>query len=235
MIADWAISLKENIESVQRRIRDAAVRSGRNPSDIMLLGVTKMVEPDVMRNAYDLGICNFGENRVQEFIRKADIINRECDWHIIGRLQTNKIRYLDNRIKLIHSLDRFELAQALQDRGLRLGRIWNVLVEVNISGEETKTGLNPENVKDFVNEVAKMGNIHINGLMTIAPYTVNSEDVRWVFGDLKKIAVDIQRERIQNINMEDLSMGMSNDFEVAVEEGATIVRVGSAIFGERNY
>ena len=227
--------LQDNIDRVKRRIRDAAVRSGRNPSDITLLGVTKMVEPDVMRNAYDLGLYNFGENRVQEFIRKADIINRECEWHIIGRLQTNKIKYLDHRIKLIHSLDRIELAQALQDRGLKLGRTWDVLVETNISGEETKAGLGPKTVIDFVSEVAKLGNICIKGLMTIAPYTPNPEDVRWVFRDLRKLAVDIQRERIQNINMEYLSMGMSNDFEVAVEEGANIVRIGSAIFGERNH
>jgi pyridoxal phosphate enzyme (YggS family) len=226
-------SVKENLERVKARIRDAAVKAGRDPDSILVLGVTKTVEPDVMREAFDAGLRNFGENRVQEYLRKADIINRDCCWHIIGRLQTNKVKYLDQRVGMIHSLDRMELARVLDERGKKIGHEWDVLIQVNISGEDTKAGLSPENVRDFVNEASKLGNIKIKGLMTIAPYTVNPEDVRWVFRDLRKLAVDIQRERIQNINMEYLSMGMSNDFEVAVEEGANIVRVGSAIFGER--
>jgi pyridoxal phosphate enzyme (YggS family) len=225
--------LKENLESVKGRIRDAAIRAGRSPDDVLLVGVTKTVRPDIMRNAYDLGLGDFGENRVQEFIRKADIINRECRWHFIGRLQTNKVKYLDHRVSLIHSLDREELARALQARGERIGKVWDVLVQVNVSGEDTKAGVPPKDLKDFVRAVAKLGNIQIKGLMTIPPYTEDPEEVRWVFRELRKLAVDMQRERIENINMEFLSMGMSNDFEVAIEEGASIVRVGSAIFGER--
>jgi len=225
--------LKENLESVKSRIRDAALRSGRNPDDILLVGVTKTVEPDIMMQAYDLGLAEFGENRVQEFIRKADIINRECHWHIIGRLQTNKVKYLDNRVSLIHSLDRMELALALQARGEKTGRVWDVLVQVNVSGEETKAGVSPKDLKDFVNAVVKLGNIHVKGLMTIAPYTEDPEEVRWVFRELSKLAVDMQREKKENMSMEFLSMGMSNDFEIAIEEGANIVRIGSAIFGER--
>lgn len=227
--------LKENLESIKERIRQAALRAGRNPEEITLLGVTKTVEPDIICQAYDLGLRDFGENRVQEFLRKADIIDRACRWHIIGRLQTNKVKYLDHRVSLIHSLDRMELAETLHARGEKIGRIWDVLVQVNVSGEETKTGVSPENLKDFVRNVAKLGNIHIKGLMTIAPYAENSEEVRWVFRELRNLAVDIQREIMDNINMEFLSMGMSNDFEVAIEEGANIVRVGSAIFGERVY
>ncbi len=232
MIRDNA-QLKENLESVKSRIRDAALRSGRNPDDILLVGVTKTVEPDIMMQAYDLGLAEFGENRVQEFIRKADIINRECHWHIIGRLQTNKVKYLDNRVSLIHSLDRMELALALQARGEKTGRVWDVLVQVNVSGEETKAGVSPKDLKDFVNAVVKLGNIHVKGLMTIAPYTEDPEEVRWVFRELSKLAVDMQREKKENMSMEFLSMGMSNDFEIAIEEGANIVRIGSAIFGER--
>jgi len=227
--------LKENLEAIKERIRQAALRAGRNPEEITLLGVTKTVEPDVICQAYDLGLRDFGENRVQEFRRKADIIDKGCRWHIIGRLQTNKVKYLDHRVSLIHSLDRMELAETLQARGEKIGRIWDVLVQVNVSGEETKAGVSPEHLKDFVSQVAKLGNIHIKGLMTIAPYAENSEEVRWVFRELRKLAVDIKQESIDNINMEVLSMGMSNDFEVAIEEGATIVRIGSAIFGERVY
>lgn len=232
MIRDNA-QLKENLESVKSRIRDAALRSGRNPDDILLVGVTKTVEPDIMMQAYDLGLAEFGENRVQEFIRKADIINRECHWHIIGRLQTNKVKYLDNRVSLIHSLDRMELALAFQARGEKTGRVWDVLVQVNVSGEETKAGVSPKDLKDFVSAVVKLGNIHVKGLMTIAPYTEDPEEVRWVFRELSKLAVDMQREKKENMSMEFLSMGMSNDFEIAIEEGANIVRIGSAIFGER--
>jgi pyridoxal phosphate enzyme, YggS family len=233
MTEEEKIRLKENIESVKTRIRNAALRAGRNPDDILLLGVTKTVKPEVIREAYDLGLREFGENRVQEFLGKADIIGRECRWHIIGRLQTNKVKYLDDRITLIHSLDREALAEALQKRGEKIGKVWDVLVEVNVSGEESKTGVSPENLMDFVKNMAKLGNIRIKGLMTIAPYTEDPEQVRWVFRELRKLAVDIERERIENISMEHLSMGMSNDFEIAVEEGATIVRIGSAIFGKR--
>jgi len=225
--------LRKNIELVRSRIRDAALRAGRSPDDILLVGVTKTVEPEIMRAAFDLGLAEFGENRVQEFIRKADIIGRECRWHFIGRLQTNKVKYLDHRVSLIHSLDREELAVALQARGEKIGKVWDVLVQVNVSGEDTKAGVSPKDLKDFVRTVAKLGNIHIRGLMTIAPYAENPEDVRWVFRELSKLAVDMQRERIENMNMDFLSMGMSNDFEVAIEEGASIVRIGSAIFGER--
>lgn len=235
MNEDKCVQLKENLENVRNRIRQAALRAGRNPDEILLLGVTKTVEPDVMLQAYDLGIRDFGENRVQEFVRKADIINKECRWHIIGRLQTNKVKYLDHRVHLIHSLDRMELAEVLQARGEKIGKVWDVLVQVNVSGEETKAGVSPDQLKDFVKNVAELGNIHIKGLMTIAPYVEHSEEVRWVFRELRNLAVDIQRESIDNIDMEFLSMGMSNDFEVAIEEGASIVRIGSAIFGERVY
>jgi pyridoxal phosphate enzyme (YggS family) len=233
MISSNAIA--QNIQALRKKIHDAAARSGRNPDDVLLLGVTKTVEPELMRVAFDCGIKDFGENRVQEYIRKADILNRGCSWHIIGRMQTNKVKYLDNRITLIHSLDRMELAQAFQERGNKHNIHYNVLVEVNVSGEDSKAGIEPEKLPQFVREVSKMGNIHIKGLMTIAPYKESPEDVRWVFRGLKKLSVDILRERMENISMEHLSMGMSNDFEVAVEEGATIIRVGSAIFGERVY
>lgn len=227
--------MREAILEVREKIEAAAVRSGRDPNEILLLGVTKTVDIDAMQAAFDLGIKDFGENRVQEFVKKSDILNRECRWHIIGRLQTNKVKYLDSRITLIHSLDRIELAEALDKRGKKINYVFPVLVQVNVSGENTKAGISPENLKDFLLRLSKMGNIKVRGLMTIAPYTEDPEAVRYVFRNLKKLSVDIDRERVDNISMEELSMGMSGDYEVAVEEGATIVRIGSAIFGERNY
>jgi pyridoxal phosphate enzyme (YggS family) len=227
--------LKDNISAIKSGIRESALKAGRNPDDILLLGVTKTVEPDLMQQAFDVGITDFGENRVQEFLRKADIIQRDCKWHIIGRLQTNKVRYLDSRIALIHSLDRLELALALQDRGEKINHIFPVLVEVNVSGESTKAGARPEELENLLLKLSKMGNIHVKGLMTIAPNTGNPEDARAVFRNLRKLSVDMARERVENINMDVLSMGMSGDFKIAVEEGATIVRIGSALFGERHY
>lgn len=145
MIQEENIQLRENLEAIHDRIRNAALRAGRNPDDILLVGVTKTVEPDLMRKAYDLGLRDFGENRVQEFIRKADIIDRECRWHIIGRLQTNKVKYLDHRVSLIHSLDREGLAKALQARGEKIGKVWDVLVQVNVSGKKPKPACHPKN------------------------------------------------------------------------------------------
>lgn len=232
-------NIEESINSVRQDIRSAAAKAGRDPEDILLLGVTKTVGTELMKRAYDCGIKDFGENRVQEFVKKSDIFDKEADlhinWHIIGRLQTNKVKYLDNRVVLIHSLDRMELAEALQKRGEKIDYVFPILIEVNVSGEDTKAGIEPENLKDFLLKLSQMGNIQVKGLMTIAPYSENPEDVRYVFRDLKKLSVDMERERVENISMKELSMGMSNDFKIAVEEGATIVRVGSAIFGRRVY
>ena len=232
-------NIEESINAVRQEIRSAAARAGRNPEDILLLGVTKTVGTELMKRAYVCGMKDFGENRVQEFVKKSDIfdkgVNLHINWHIIGRLQTNKVKYLDNRVVLIHSLDRMELAEALQRRGEKIGYVFPVLIEVNVSGEDTKAGIEPENLKDFLLKLSQMGNIQVKGLMTIAPYSENSEDARYVFRDLKKLSVDMERERVENISMQELSMGMSSDFKIAVEEGATIVRVGSAIFGRRVY
>jgi len=228
-------SLQKSYDAIRQEIRERALKANRKPEDILLVGVTKTVDVPVMQAAYDLGITHFAENRVQEYLRKADILNRDCCWHFIGRLQTNKVKYLDQRIKLIHSLDRLELAQALDNRGKAINYRFPVLVQVNVAGESTKAGISPEALKNFLITLSKMGNIHVKGLMTIAPYTEDPEDVRYVFRELRKLSVDIMRERVENINMDELSMGMSNDYAIAVEEGATIVRIGSSLFGERVY
>ena len=227
-------NLKHAINNVIQNIRDAAVKSGRKPEDVLLLGVTKTVDVETMQKIYDLGVTHLREQG-SGIPEKSDIIRRECHWHIIGRLQTNKVRYLDQRITLIHSLDRIELAEAIQKRGQKINHIFPVLVQVNVSGEDTKAGIYPDDVMNFLTNVSKMGNIKVKGLMTMAPYTEDPEEVRYIFKKIKKLAVDIEREKVENISMEELSMGMSGDYKIAIEEGSTIVRVGSALFGERVY
>lgn len=223
------------INNVKQNIRNAALKYGRKPEDVLLLGVTKTVDVEMMQKVYDLGVSHFGENRVQEYLKKSDIIKRECHWHIIGRLQTNKVKYLDQRIALIHSLDRIELAEAIQMRGQKINHTFPVLVQVNVSGEDTKAGIYADDLRNFLLEISKMGNIKVKGLMTIAPYTEEPEEVRYIFKEIKKLAVDIEREKVENVSMEQLSMGMSGDYKIAIEEGSTIVRIGSALFGERVY
>ncbi|MGE5614148.1 MAG: YggS family pyridoxal phosphate-dependent enzyme [Bacillota bacterium] len=223
----------ENYNMICLRVKKAAERAGRNPGDVKIVAVSKTVEPARIKKAIECGITDFGENRVQELCEKYDIINEDCNWHLIGHLQTNKVKYIVDKVSLIHSLDRMELAAEMQKRAEKAGKILDVLVQVNVSGEKTKFGIDPDEAVKFVREVSKMGNIRIRGLMTIAPEVQNPEDIRWVFTGLRKLLIDIKEENIDNIDMEYLSMGMSNDFEVAIEEGANIVRIGTALFGRR--
>jgi pyridoxal phosphate enzyme (YggS family) len=225
--------IRNNLESIISRINAAAARAGRDPSDIRLIGVTKTVDIDRIKAAFDCGIMDFGENRVQELCKKADILDIKCNWHLIGHLQTNKVKYIIDRVGLIHSLDSLELAREISRRAETAGRMIDVLVQVNVAGEESKFGIRPEEAPGFVKEVSRMGNIRVKGLMTIAPLADDPEDVRWVFEGLGKLRIDISRENIDNVDMTCLSMGMSNDFEVAVEEGSNMVRIGTALFGKR--
>jgi pyridoxal phosphate enzyme (YggS family) len=223
----------ENCGKIKERINTAAQRSGRNPEDIKLIAVSKTDDAVRIEKALEWGINDLGENRVQELCDKFDIINMKCKWHLIGHLQTNKVKYIINKVSMIHSLDRLELAQEIQKRAEKADRQVEVLVQVNISGEDTKFGISPDNAHSFIRELSRMGNIKVKGLMTIAPMAEKPEDIRWVFAGLRKFYIDIRQENIDNIDMDYLSMGMSNDFEVAIEEGSNIVRVGTAIFGKR--
>ncbi len=225
----------QNLLNVSARIKKAAERSGRSVDDILLIAVSKTVSAEVMKIVLQKNIKHFGENRVQELLEKYDILKEGCNWHFIGRLQTNKVKYIVDKVSMVHSVDRFGLAEEVQKRAEACNRVIDVLVQANISGENTKAGLPPEEIIPFLKRVACFPNIRVKGLMTIAPYAENPEEIRWVFRALKNISVDIDRENIDNIVMQYLSMGMSQDFEVAVEEGANIVRVGSSIFGRRNY
>lgn len=224
----------ENCEKIKMRVHAAAQRSGRNPENIRVIAVSKTIDVERITKALEWGITDLGENRVQELCDKFDIINIKCNWHLIGHLQTNKVKYILDKVSMIHSLDRLELANEIQKRAEKAGRITEVLVQVNIAAEDSKFGICPENTLDFIRELSKMGNIKVKGLMTIAPLTENSEDIRWVFAGLRKLLIDIREENIDNIDMDYLSMGMSNDFEVAIEEGANIVRIGTALFGKRS-
>lgn len=225
--------LEENLNRIRERIRIAAERSGRRAEDILLIAVSKTVGADVIEAALQKKVYHFGENRVQELLEKYDILGERCHWHLIGRLQTNKVKYIIDKVRMVHSLDRMELAEELQKRASAANRVIDALVQVNVSGEESKAGLKPADVIPFLRKVSLFSNVRIKGLMTIAPAAENPEEVRWVFRGLKQIAVDIEWEKIDNITMQYLSMGMSHDFETAIEEGANIVRIGSSIFGER--
>jgi pyridoxal phosphate enzyme (YggS family) len=227
--------IAKNLEDVKVRVKLAAEKSGRRAEDIKIIAVTKTVLPEKIIKIVKEGIIDLGENRVQELVEKYDIISEECNWHLIGHLQTNKVKYIVDKISMIHSVDRLELAREIQKRAEVFGKTVDVLIQVNVSGEETKFGVSPDSVYDLVKGISKFGNIKVKGLMTIAPYCEEPENIRCVFRNLRDLALDIVKEKNDNITMDILSMGMSNDFEVAIEEGANMIRIGTALFGKRNY
>lgn len=227
--------IKSNILELKKRVAAAAKKSGRAAEEIKIIAVTKTIEPVRIAKAVEEGILDLGENRVQELCEKYDIISKDCRWHLIGHLQTNKVKYIIDKVDLLHSLDSLELATEIQKRAEKAGMIINSLIQVNVAGEESKFGLEPGRLPDFLKEVSIMANIKVKGLMTIAPFASDPEKIRYVFRELRKMLIDIRTENNDNIDMDYLSMGMSNDFEVAIEEGANIVRIGTAIFGERHY
>ncbi|SMB94420.1 hypothetical protein SAMN00808754_1029 [Thermanaeromonas toyohensis ToBE] len=226
--------LKENIEQVLERIARAASKVGRSLEEITLVAVTKTVPPELIREAVALGLKDLGENRVQELLKKQPLLaDLEINWHLIGHLQRNKVKYVWNRVKLIHSLDSLELARELDKRAGSAGGEVNVLVEVNVAQESTKFGLLVEQVPSFLKEAVGFEHLRILGLMTVAPLVDDPEEVRPVFRRLRELAKEVEALRLPRVEMRYLSMGMSNDFEVAIEEGANMVRIGTAIFGPR--
>ena len=228
--------IKENIQVIKENIKVSSEKSNRNLDDITLLGVTKTVESDAICEAINCGITDIGENKPQELSRKYDIIGDKVRWHLIGTLQTNKVKYIIDKVYMIHSLDRESLCEEIQKRAENIGRNINCLVQVNISKEDSKHGLDKENVIDFIkNTATNYKNIKIKGLMTMAPFTEDREQIRNVFRELKELSLEIKNLNIEGVSMDELSMGMSNDYDIAIEEGSTIVRVGTSIFGKRNY
>ena len=229
------MSITENLSMVENKIAAACKRAGRERDEVKLIAVSKTQPVEAIREAIEYGINSFGENRVQELREKMEIIKDSIDWHLIGHLQTNKVKYVVGKVSLIHSLENIRLAEAIDKEAKKHNIIVDVLVEVNIAKEDTKFGVKPEEVESFIREVSKFKNINIRGLMTVAPYTDISEENRKYFKQLKKIMVDLNSKNIHNVNMNVLSMGMTGDYEIAIEEGATLVRVGTGIFGSRNY
>lgn len=223
-----------NIAALRQRIAIAAEQAGRKPEEIELIAVTKTVDVPRIREAMAEGITSLGENRVQELTAKYEEVGPEANWHLIGHLQTNKVKYIVDKVALIHSLDRMSLARELSKRAQAISRVVPVLVQVNIAEEESKFGLYRDEVIPFIEDVRSMAGLKIQGLMTIAPLTGDPEEVRPVFRSLKELAVEIGNMGFPEVEMRYLSMGMTNDFEVAIQEGANMIRVGSGIFGERS-
>lgn len=227
--------IAENISSVETRIQKACERAGRKREEVTLICVTKTMPVEDLREAYEAGQRSFGENRVQEINDKFPQLPDDIQWHMIGHLQTNKVKYLMDKVVMIHSVDSVRLAKAISKEAVKAGRVMDILIEINAAGEESKFGLDYDGVLALVKEIAPLPGIHISGLMTVAPYTDDPETNRVFFKNLRELAVDIERQCIDNVSMTVLSMGMTGDFEVAIEEGATHIRVGTAIFGKRNY
>ena len=227
--------ITENLQDVEKRIVAACERVGRKREEVTLVAVSKTKPIEMLQEAYEAGSRYFGENKVQELVDKYEVMPKDIHWQMIGHLQRNKVKYIVDKVDMIHSVDSIRLAEEIDKEAAKKGVIVNILLEVNMAKEDTKFGLMPEEVMDFVGEIVRFENIRVQGLMTIAPFVDNPEENRKYFANLKKLSVDIAKKRVNNVNMSVLSMGMTNDFEVAIEEGATMVRVGTAIFGRRNY
>jgi len=225
----------ENLKTVESNIVRACERSGRNRADVTLIAVSKTKPVEQMEEAMAAGMRTFGENKVQEIIKKQPYFPDDVDWHMIGHLQRNKVRQIAGKVAMIHSVDSLRLAEQIQKEYEAIGKVAKILIEVNIAREETKFGLMPEETEAVIREAAKMGNIEVRGLMTIAPYVEDPQENRVHFCNLRKLLVYINSKNIDNVNMTELSMGMTGDYEIAIEEGATFVRVGTGIFGSRQY
>lgn len=225
----------ENVEIVKRRIREVCLRCGRNPSDILLVGITKTFGLEKLREATAAGLFDLGESYVQELNEKHRLVaDDRVRWHFVGHLQSNKVKYIADYVHLIHSVDNARVAREIQKRGERANRTINVLVEVHTTDEATKSGVNPDQADALVREISQFSRVRVQGLMTMGPFSDDPNDSRPSFQQLRGLKQGIEREGIENVSMEHLSMGMSHDFEVGIEEGATIVRIGTAIFGERS-
>ena len=227
--------VKGNLSIVENRIKSACDRVGRSYGSVTLIAVSKTKPVEMLMEAYACGCRDFGENKVQELLDKYEVMPKDIRWHMIGHLQRNKVKYIVDKVWMIHSVDSLRLAEEISKEATKKNICVNILIEVNVANEETKFGITCEEVRQLVQDVAKLPNICIKGLMTIAPFVQDAEENRIYFSKLKKLAVDIMEENIDNITMENLSMGMTGDYGVAVSEGATYVRVGTGIFGVRQY
>ena len=227
--------ITENLEQVRKNIDEACRMAGRDPKEVTLIAVSKTKPVSMLKEAYDAGARCFGENKVQEIMDKQPQLREDIQWHMIGHLQRNKVKYIVDKVSMIHSVDSLRLAQTIEQEAAKHNVCVPVLLEVNVAQEESKFGLKMDEVLPLIETIADFPHIKVQGLMTIAPYVENAEDNRDFFRQLKKLSVDIEAKNINNVSMSVLSMGMTGDYQVAVQEGATMVRVGTGIFGERNY
>lgn len=227
--------LKDQLQEVEKRIQAACDRAGRKREEVTLIAVSKTKPVETLQEAYDLGVRIFGENKVQELTAKYEALPKDVHWHMIGHLQTNKVKYIIDKAELIHSVDSLKLAETIEKEAAKHDLIADILVEVNVAEEESKFGMKMEEVIPFVEKVSAFPHVRVRGLMTIAPFVEDPEENRSIFADLHKLYIDIKKKNHDNDTVSVLSMGMTNDYEVAIEEGATMVRVGTGIFGARNY
>lgn len=227
--------INENISKVRENIVKSCEKAGRNPEEVTLIAVSKTKPVSAIEEALLSGTLDYGENKVQELCDKYDVLPKNFRWHMIGHLQRNKVKYLVGKTYLVHSVDSLRLAEQIEKEFAKHNQVCDILVEVNIAQEESKFGINAKETEELIRKIAKFEHVRIKGLMTIAPYTEDPESNRDYFREIKKLSVDIRDKNIDNVSMDVLSMGMTGDYMVAVEEGATMVRVGTGIFGERNY
>ena len=227
--------IRENLEKVQNNISIACTKANRSANDVTLIAVSKTKPVELLQEAYDAGVRDFGENKVQEIMDKYDKLPSDIRWHMIGHLQRNKVKYIIDKVVLIHSVDSLRLAEEISKQAQKHNLTMPILIELNIGAEDTKFGTSLEEAIALVKEISLLPNIQIKGLMTVAPFVDDAEENRHYFNAMKHLSVDIMKENIDNVCMDILSMGMTGDYEVAVEEGATMVRVGTGIFGLRNY
>lgn len=226
---------KKNLEIIEENICNACKKAGRSRDEVTLIAVSKTKPVEDLQAVYDLNIRDFGENKVQELKDKIEVMPKDMKWHMIGHLQRNKVKYIIGKVELIHSVDSLRLAEEISKQAKKNNVNADILVEVNIGDEDSKFGISTDEVIELVKDIAKLDNISIKGLMCVAPYVVDSEENRPLFHKIKDLSVDIMSENIDNVSMSILSMGMSNDYQVAIEEGATMVRIGSNLFGKRDY
>ena len=228
--------LKENLEEVEEKIAKACERAGRAREEVTLIAVSKTKPVEMLQEIYDEGIRDFGENKVQELTEKYEVMPKDMKWHMIGHLQRNKVKYIVDKVTLIHSVDSLRLAETISREAEKKGVTVPILIEVNIAGEETKFGLSSkEEVISLTEQIAALPNLSVKGLMTVAPPAKDPEENRPFVREIRQLSVDITNKNIDNVSMKILSMGMTNDYTVAIEEGATMVRVGTGIFGARDY
>jgi pyridoxal phosphate enzyme (YggS family) len=227
--------IKENLKNINIKIQKALKENGRGPDEARLIAVTKTYGVDVINEAIDCGVTDIGENRVQEIMEKYDSV-KPVRWHLIGHLQKNKVKYIIDKVYMIHSVDSFELAKEIDRLAKKHNKEQKILLEVNVSGEESKFGIVPGDCIELCKKISEeLANVKIEGLMTVAPFVDDEAVLEGVFSGLKNLAEDISESGLKNVDMNQLSMGMTNDFHIAVRCGATMVRIGTAIFGKRDY